>query len=68
MNLLNELNAAANSEQDSYKKLLFRRAAAAIHNLTVVPARPHNLDEDSVELEERQILPVIIADPERDRL
>jgi hypothetical protein len=68
MNLLNELNAAANSEQDSYKKLLFRRAATMIHNLTVTPSRPHYVDEDSVELEERQVLPVIIADPERDRL
>jgi hypothetical protein len=38
MRLVNELHAAANTERDIYKKILFRRAAAMIHNLSR-PAR-----------------------------
>jgi hypothetical protein len=42
MHLVNELHAAANTERDIYKKILFRRAAAMIHNLS----RPARSQED----------------------
>ena len=67
MNLLNELNAAANSEKDIYKKLLFRRAAAMIHNLSLDNNRVYYASDHNFEIKIPDGMPEIHA-TERDRL